>query len=140
MRTEGQIRADATDERPFSNGSEYGIWASRHCYDCVNDDDRTDRFCPILTVAMVGDGSGPMWPKEWTRRTHTWAVGDKSGSYEVVDTCTEFEERRDGGGGDDTPKPPTPRVECDGQLDIVDAYVDTAVAELTPKPAEAATS
>lgn len=149
MRTEEQIRADAADERPFSNGSEYDMWADRHCYDCVNDDATTEKYCPILNVALLGQG----WPKEWTR--HYVKFGNRiEGTTRVevsettaddpdgcmfVGTCTEFEKRRDDGGGG--PKPaPKPQPECDGQLDIIDAYVDTAISELTPKPAEVAAS
>ncbi len=150
MRTEDQIRADATDERPFSNGSEYDIWADRHCYNCVNDDADTEKYCPILNVALLGQG----WPKEWTRHYVKFGAriegtnrvevsettADDPDGCRFVDTCTEFEERRNGGGGGDAPKPPTPQVECDGQLDIIDAYVDTAISELTPKQAEAVAS
>lgn len=136
MRTEDEIQADAADESPFSNGTEYEIWSDGYCGRCVHDNPGRNQFCPILGVAILGS-----WPTEWTRATHTWEIGDKSGSYEVVDTCTEFEERRRGGrGGDGPPKPKPPVVECDGQLDIVDAYLDTALAELTPQPSEAVTA
>jgi hypothetical protein len=142
VRTIKQIQADAdSTAAPFSNGTEFEMWADTNCYECINDtmgvaSPDPEVFCPILSAALLGG-----WPKEWLRRDLTWT--DKDGvehSYKVVDTCTEFEERRDGRGGNDTPKPSPPPAECDGQLDIIDAYVDTAIAELTPKPVEAVAS
>lgn len=149
MRSEDEVRADAdTDRRPFSNHSEFDIWADRHCYDCVNDDEATERYCPILNVAMLGQG----WPAEWTRHhlkfgpriegtdrvEVTETTADDPAGYECVDTCTEFEERRDPGPDDDEPEPEPPPV-CDGQLDIIDAYLPTALAELTRQPTGAPT-
>ena len=116
--------------RPFSNHTEFEVWADRYCYRCRKDSEETELYCPILGMAIAEGG----WPDEWTARTHTWEAGGKSGSYEVVDTCTEFEERRDDEGDDPEPEPePPPEVE--GQLDLIDAYVDTAIRELTTEPA-----
>jgi len=110
--------------RPFSNHTEFDIWADRYCYRCRKDNEETELYCPILGMA-IAEGA---WPDEWTARTHAWEAGGKSGSYEVVDTCTEFEERRDDEGDGSEPEPP-PVVE--GQLDLIDAYLDTAIGELT---------
>ena len=127
MRSEQEIRRDAAGERPFSNGTEWDIWADRWCYRCQHDDGSADKCCPIITVALL-EG----WPKEWTRERHEFTtVEGTPASYEVVDTCTEFEERRDPGDGPDPEPEPTPVVE--GQLDLIDAYLDTAIAELTPE-------
>lgn len=128
MRTPDEIQADAAPERAFSNHTEYEIWADRYCWaPCVHDDDATEKWCPILTTALLG-----RWPAEWTRAKHEFTtVEGERAHYEVVDTCTEFEERRDDGGGPDPE--PTPVPEVDGQLDLIDAYVDTAIAELTPR-------
>jgi hypothetical protein len=103
MRTDEQIMADAADERPFSNHSEYEVWADsgNGCYDCAHDNPDAERYCPILSAALLGK-----WPREWTRAAHQWQVGDKSGSYEVVDECVEFERRPDDGDG----PPPEPRT------------------------------
>ena len=146
MRTEEQIRADAADRRPFSNGSEFDMWADRHCYECVNDNPDTETYCPILNVGMLGEG----WPREWTRKyvkfgkriagttrveVSETTADDPDGS-EFVDTCTEFEERRDPGLGDPEPEPEPPPV-CEGQMDIIDAYLPTALAELTRAPERA---
>lgn len=98
---------------------------------------------PILSVAMLGG-----WPAEWTRHhlkfgariegtdrvEVTETTADDPAGFECVDTCTEFEPRRDDGPGDDEPEPEPPPV-CDGQLDLIDAYLPTALAELTPAPA-----
>lgn len=152
MRSEDQIRADAADERPFSNGTEYDIWASRYCYECVNDNPQADPevFCPIITVALLGKGDGPAWPKEWTRqyvkfgdyvdetRTRRQPIettADDPDGCMYVGECTEFEQRRDPGDGPE-PEPEPPPV-CDGQLDIIDAYLPTALAELDREPARA---
>ncbi len=135
VRTEAEITADAAQERPFSNHSEYEVWAERHCYECAHDDEATETYCPILGVALLGG-----WPVEWTRRRHEWTANGESGTYEVVDTCTEFQQRPEWPGDDDLdagpPPPPEPAPECDGQLDLVDAYLPTALAEITRAPAD----
>jgi hypothetical protein len=141
VRSEQEIRADAADDRPFSNHTEYEIWADRYCWaPCVHDDPDRDKFCPILSVALLGS-----WPKEWTRRhirfgeriggtdrveVHETDAADPDG-IEIVGECTEFEERPDPGDEPD-PEPEPPPV-CDGQLDLIDAYLDTALDELTPR-------
>lgn len=124
MRTEEQIRADADRSQEtghtFSNHTEFDIWADRHCYVCVHDD-FNEKFCPILSVGMLGEGR----PREWLREDVPWT--DKDGvthSYSRIDTCTEFEQRRDGDDGpEDGPVPPPPPEVHRDQLDIVDAYV-----------------
>lgn len=131
MRTYDEALADIdADNPPFSNGSEFEIWAGRHCYECVHDNANTEKYCPILSAALGGQG----WPTEWTRRR----AGTEPTTYEAVDTCTDFEERRHGG-GDPKPRPaPKPQVQVDGQLDLIDAYLDTAIRELTTEPARTA--
>lgn len=128
MRTEEQIKADARPGRAFSNGSEFDIWASRHCYECVHDIPEQEKYCPILGLALISDPA--VTPREWVSGT----VTTKYGSYEAIDTCTEFEERRDDGDGPDGGPTPPPAPECDGQLDIVDVYLDTAIGELSKAP------
>jgi hypothetical protein len=127
VRTEDQIQADAAAERAFSNGTEYEIWAGRHCYECLHDNPETGTFCPILTVALLGH-----WPVEWTRATHNWTVGEHSGSYEVVDTCTEFERRPDDGPGDDPPpdRPGPWDPEMPGQVDMFGVFVEQGINDL----------
>jgi hypothetical protein len=129
MRTDEQIMADAADERPFSNHSEYDYWADsgKGCYDCVNDDAETEKYCPILSAALLGK-----WPREWTRATHQWQIGDKSGSYEVVDTCTEFERRPDDGDG--PPPDPEPVPVADGQVDMFEVFADQIVDQVAELP------
>ena len=152
MRTEDEIRVGAADERPFSNASEHDLWADRYCYnDCVHDDLATEKYCPIITVALTGkDGRSTAWPAEWTRKYLKFGgpvadtdrrevietTADDPDGCVYVDACTEYEERRDPGPGDDPAEPDPPPV-CDGQLDIVDAYLPTALAELTPAAAPA---
>lgn len=134
MRTPDEIRADAEDRRPFSNSTEYEIWAGRGrgCYDCTQDDDATEKWCPVLGAALAGS-----WPKEWTRRTHRWESGGKSGSYEVVDECSEFEERRDDDGGEDgepDPEPdPGPPPVIEGQIDMFEVFADRIADEATTR-------
>jgi len=129
MRSSDQIAADARDKSPFSNHTEFEMWAGRYCYECVNDDAETETWCPILGVALFGQ-----WPKEWIPRTHEWQIGDKSGSYEVVDTCTEFEQRRDDGpDGEPDPGPGPFDEEMPGQTDIFTFIVEDALDDL-PQP------
>jgi hypothetical protein len=125
VRTDSEIQADAAEDRPFSNSTEYELWADRGrgCYDCANDDPDTEKYCPILGTALLGS-----WPKEWTRRTHEWTAGGASGSYEVVDECTEFEERRDDDGGDPEPEPEPPPV-IDGQIDMFEVFAERIADE-----------
>lgn len=124
MRTEEQIAADAEARSPFSNGSEYERWADDWCFRCDKDKDDS---CPILSVAFLGQG----WPKEWTRRRVRWQIGDGSGEYDAVDSCTEFEERREDGDGPE-PEPAPPPV-LDGQVDMFEVFADR-IAEQALQP------
>lgn len=127
MRTEAEITADARPGAPFSNHSEFEVWAERHCYECANDVPEAGTYCPILGVALVTDAT----PKEWTS-----TEPDEHGCT-WIDTCTEFQQRPEWPGDDDPdagPPPPEPVPECDGQLDLVDAYLPTALAELEKAP------
>jgi hypothetical protein len=141
MRTEEQIAADAEERSPFSNGTEYDMWADRWCYRCRRDDAETETYCPILSVALLGGG----WPKEWTRHYVKFGAFIKEADrFEVsettaddpdgcafVDTCTEFEERRDNG-GDPEPEPEPPPV-IDGQVDMFEVFADR-IAEQSLQP------
>ncbi len=132
MRTEAEIAADARPGRAFSNGTEFDIWASRYCYECVHDDSGTsgasEKNCPILTVALISQST----PREWVTET----VDTPHGPYTGIGTCTEFEQRPEWPGDDDPDAgpPPGPTPECDGQLDLVDAYLPTALDELLKAP------
>lgn len=148
MRTEDEIRADAAPRAPFSNGTEWEIFADRQCYECVHDNPNADPevFCPIITVALTGNNGRAAWPKEWTskfvkfgdyvdeartRRLPIETTADDPEACEYVGECTEFEQRPEPG---DEPEPePEPPPEVEGQLDLIDAYLDTALAELTPR-------
>jgi hypothetical protein len=126
MRTDEQIMADAADKSPFSNMTEYEIWADsgRGCFDCTRDNPNAELFCPILSVALLSK-----WPTEWTRATRHWEAGGKSGSYEVVGECTEFERRPDGDGDDPDPEPePEPVIE--GQVDMFEVFADQIVEQI----------
>lgn len=131
MRTDEQINADAADERPFSNHTEYEIWAGggSGCYDCANDDPEAERYCPILSAALLSK-----WPREWTRVTHRWEVGGKSGSYEVVGECSEFVQRPEWPGDDDPdddPDPvPDPPPVIEGQVDMFEVFTDQIVEQI----------
>ena len=134
MRTAEQIAADAENRRAFSNGSEYEYWADsgRGCYDCTQDDPNTEKYCPILGVALLGQ-----WPKEWARRT----VESRYGSYEAVGECAEFDERRDDGEpDDDSPDPdPGPPPAVEGQIDMFEVFAERIADEATAvRPAEVA--
>jgi hypothetical protein len=123
VRTEAEITADARPGRAFSNHTEYDIWASRYCYECANDDAEKEVYCPILGVALITQTT----PREWTEAAEP---------YPHVDACTEFVQRPEWPGDDDPddPPPPDPVPDCDGQLDLIDAYLPTALAELEKAP------
>ncbi|HEX2551560.1 MAG TPA: hypothetical protein VHK64_08195, partial [Nocardioidaceae bacterium] len=132
MRTEEQIQADARDGSPFSNGTEGYAWMENWCGECVHNDEETETYCPILSVALLGQT-----PAEWVEQPWQQIAGRPEG--ELAPTlggqyvCTEFERRRDDDGDDPGPEPEPPPV-CDGQLDIVDAYLPVALAELSTAP------
>jgi hypothetical protein len=118
MREYEQIIADATPGSPFSNMTQFEYWAPRWCWSCKNDDDETEKYCPILSASLMS-----VTPREWTTLT---AEDDLHGNY----TCTEYEERRDGnGGGDPEPEPEPPPV-IEGQIDIFEVFVDKLVDRL----------
>jgi hypothetical protein len=136
MKTYDEALNAAADKPAFSNGTEGHAWTGRWCDRCIHDrsarvdsvkpDPRNNGLlgCALLAVAIMGKT-----PAEWAENEPKFQLGN---TY----TCSEFEEDRPGGG--EPKRPPTPRPECDGQLDIVDAYLDTAISELTPKPVEVA--
>lgn len=140
MRTDEEIMADAENRSPFSNGSEYDYWAGRWCYRCVKDNAETETWCPILSVAMLGN-----WPKELTRHYVKFGARiegtdrvevsettpDDPDGCAFVDTCTEFEERRDDDGDDPEPEPGPPVI--DGQVDMFEVFADQIV-EQVPRP------
>lgn len=155
MKTLDEVMAAAEPGNPpFSNGTEYEVWAGsgRGCYDCRHE--AGTEGCPILGAAIIA----VVWPVEWTRRTIEWTAkrpfvpgkdpwyepqpGDEvitGGTYQVVDECTEFEHRDNRGGPDPDPDPsPPPVAEIPGQLDIIDAYLDEAITELTPEMSSSA--
>ena len=134
MRTEAEIQADAKPGSPFSNGTEGYAWMGNWCERCTNNDEETELWCPLLTVALLGKT-----PVEWIEQPwRSWndangvehppapSLGDK---YH----CIEFEDRRDPDDGDDPEPEPEPPV-CEGQLDIVDLYLDAAIDQLTTAP------
>lgn len=118
MRTEEEIRADARPRSPFSNHTEFDLWAEDRCHVCENDRAEEEVYCPILGVAIAGG----VTPAEWTTRQHAWQIGDASGSVEVVDDCTAFVERTHFPGDPEEPEErPVETVHIpvlDGQLDL----------------------
>jgi hypothetical protein len=129
MRTPDQILADARGGSAFSNSSQFEYWASnRGCWTCRNDDAETEKWCPILGVAL----SSGKTPAEWV----TFSEKDEIyGNY----TCTEYDERRDDDGDDDGSEPdptPGPAVELEGQIDMFEVFAekiadDASVAQTT---------
>lgn len=145
MRTADEIAADADPRSAFSNHSEYEHWAGggKGCYDCAHQDDfDVDKFCPVLTVALLGN-----WPKELTRHYVRFGApipgttrvevsettADDPDGCAFVDACTEFEERRRP--GDDPPPEPPPTPELPGQIDMFEVFADQIAdraAEVVP--------
>jgi hypothetical protein len=91
MRTDDEIDAGARPGSAFSNGYEWDCWSSKWCDRCVHDDWQTDKFCPLVAVAMLGDKT----PAEW--------MDEKPLSLYDRYTCIEFRSEDDG--PDPTPKP-----------------------------------
>jgi hypothetical protein len=133
MRSYEEIITDAADRSPFSNHTEFDIWAAhRGCYTCRNDGigaTGDEPHCPILTASLL-----QKWPREWTPEKREWQIGGKSGSRWVVGECTEYDERRDDDGpADDHPVPPPP-PEIDGQMDIFEVFADDVIERSAVTP------
>lgn len=122
MRSPEEISASARDVRAFSNGTEGFAWMGNWCHECKHDDDETEKWCPILTLAMIGEKT----PAEWVEK-NPYGLGDR---YE----CTEFEPRDED--GDDPEPEPEPVPEDPNQLTIFDMFVDEFVASVE-EPAHA---
>lgn len=131
MRTEAEISADAKDEQPFSNGTEGYAWQDQWCCECTHDDEATELWCPILTVAILGKTPVEWIEQEWGE--HGPTLGD---TYH----CTEFEQRPDDDGpDDDEPEPEGPGPfdpEMPGQVDIFTVFIEQGLTELAEQCAE----
>lgn len=127
MRTYDEIEADARPGRAFSNSTSFEIWSyNRGCGTCRNDDDATEKWCPILTVAITSGKT----PAEWLELDE-----NRIQDY----TCTEYDERRDDGPDDDEPEPdptPMPVAEIDGQIDMFEVFAENIADEASTVQAE----
>jgi hypothetical protein len=135
MRPEAEIDAAARPGSPFSNGTEGYSWMANWCDECTNNDEATELWCPILSVALLGKT-----PAEWVEQPWKQIKGRPEGEVapSLGDTyhCTEFVQRpewHDDPDGD-PPPPPDPAPECDGQIDLIDVYLPTALDELRKAP------
>ena len=126
MRSYDEIAADARDGSAFSNSTSFEIWAAdRGCWTCRNDDDASEKYCPILSVALATGET----PAEWVELSE-----DRIQDY----TCTEYDQRRDGGPDDEpAPKPVPPAPEIDGQTDIFEVFADRIADEASAVRTEA---
>lgn len=127
MRDYDEASEAASDEPAFSNGTDGYAWLEVWCGDCVHDREArndTGPGCPLVLVSLM-----QKTPAEWTPVEDPQEY-EESGPY----VCTEYRSEDDG--GDPGPEPEPPPV-CDGQMDIVDAYLDTAIGELTRAPVTA---
>jgi hypothetical protein len=135
MRSYEEAMAASKDEPAFSNGTEGYAWMANWCDECVNNDEETELWCPLLTVALL-----QRTPVEWVEQPWGQVKGAPEGETapRLGDTyhCTEFRQRPEPGDEDDPEPEPEPPPVCDGQLDLIDAYLETALAELTPKSVE----
>lgn len=113
MRTYDEIAASARDGSAFSNSTSFEIWAAnRGCWTCRNDDDATEKYCPILSVALATGKT----PAEWVE------MSDRIQDY----TCTEHDPRPDDD-DDDGPGPepdPGPPPVMEGQIDMFEVFAD----------------
>jgi hypothetical protein len=120
VRTYDEIAASARDERPFSNGTEWEIWAANWCWACHNPVEVAWRRyqegkrktapkdfpggCPLIGCALNGKT-----PTEWLDQR-------KEGEPYPLDRfhCIEFRGPDDGGGdpwGGPPPRPPRAKRE-----------------------------
>lgn len=152
MRSYQEIQDAAKDKPAFSNGTEGYAWTGTWCDTCIYDRSARDEEkyppdpanggllgCPILAVAILGQT-----PEEWSeqpwRQIRGRPEGETAPALGEKFTCSEYfrDPDIDEDDGPDNPphNPPPPEpppIEVDGQLDLIDAYLDTALAELTPR-------
>jgi hypothetical protein len=103
MRTHEEAMAAATDGTPFSNSTQWELWADRHCFGCKVD---TDESCPLVLVALSGKT-----PAEWTAPTEQQRL---QSDYD----CAEFIPAVDEKPAPAPPRPPAPAKPLPGQLDL----------------------
>lgn len=127
MRTYEQIAADAKPGSAFSNGSMFEYWAGgpHGCWTCRNDDNQSEKYCPILSVALATGTT----PAEWVEM-------DENSIQNY--TCAEYDERRDDSGGDPEPEPEPPPV-IEGQVDMFEVFAARIADEASVRQVEAAT-
>lgn len=116
MRAYEEIAATARPGMAFSNSTEGYGWMASWCDECVHDDDEAELYCPLLTFAMLGQGT----PSEWIEGER-FSIRDR---YQ----CVEFDRRDDGGGDDGPERVPGPGP---GQLELLPEPAHT-VRMLTP--------
>jgi hypothetical protein len=157
MKTYDEALAASTEKPAFSNGTEGYAWTGTWCDTCIYDRSARDEEkyppdpanggllgCPILAVSLM-DRTPAEWTEQPWRQIKGRPEGETAPTLGEKFTCSEYfrdpESDEDDGPDDppdNAPPPEPPPVECDGQLDIIDAYVDTAISELTPKPSAVA--
>jgi hypothetical protein len=127
MRSYDEIAASAREGSAFSNSSQFEYWASnRGCWTCRNDDAETEKWCPILGVAL----SSGKTPAEWV----TFSEEDEiHGNY----TCTEYDERRDDDPDDDGEPDPGPPPVIAGQVDMFEVFAEQITDQAAAREAVA---
>lgn len=133
MRTPDEIHAGAIDEPAFSNGTEGYAWQDNWCGQCVHDDEATEKWCPILTEAILG-----RTPAEWIEQPWQQIKGRPEGETAPVPGdryhCVEFEPREDGDGNDEPEPGPRWDPEMPGQTTIFEVFADQFVTEIAEAP------
>jgi len=118
VKTDAEIDAAAIDKRPFSNGTEGYAWMANWCDDCGHNDEETEKWCPILSVALLGKTPAECVEQPWQQvagRPEGETAPVLGGTYE----CTEFELAADPEDpGDPPPVAPEPVPVADGQLEL----------------------
>lgn len=133
MRSYDEIMADAKDKPPFSNGTEGYAWMANWCEDCTKNDEETELWCPLLSVALLG-----RTPVQWLEQPWQQVKGRPEGvtAPALGDTyhCTEFEERPEWPGDDDPdegpPPDPSPPPVAEGQVDMFEVFADQIVEHI----------
>jgi hypothetical protein len=119
--------ANAKHKPAFSNGSEGYAWMGNWCDQCSKNDEATELWCPLLSVALLG-----RTPVEWIEQPWGQVAGRPEGQTapRLGDTyhCTAFSPRDDGDDdGESSPEPdplPTFAAEMPGQVDIFSLFAD----------------
>ena len=115
---------------PFSNGTEYHLWADDNCFSCMKgyDEERGEYRC-ALEPQLFSEGGMPAWAvrRIGTRRVYFTTVEGERTFYTRLGTCKERVRRGDDGDHEG------PAPDCPGQRFLwSDLWLERTDADRAP--------